>query len=266
MRRLSDVQARHDPRGIELDQVGICDLRQPISVLELSGEWQPTVAKVSMSVNLPSKFKGTHMSRFVEVLGRHREVTAWSIPEILRDVQATLKATVATVEFHFPYFISRQAPVSGASAMMDYQCVLCGVAEGDEITTVIGADVPVTSVCPCSKEISERGAHNQRGVMCMRVRPFPSVHPADVVWIEELVTIAEGSGSCPVYPLLKRPDERYVTMYAYDHPVFVEDMVREAAVQLKADERVQWFRVRATNAESIHHHSAFASVEWDRDA
>jgi GTP cyclohydrolase I len=260
---LKDVQARRDVRGIALDQVGISDLRCPISVLQPDGKWQRTVATACMSVDLPKRFKGTHMSRFVEVLETYRdEITGWKLHDILRDIQATLTARTARIDLRFPYFIERAAPVTGAKALMDYACSFAGTIEASCISLTLGVEVPVTSVCPCSKEISDYGAHNQRGTVSIKARPVDWAVDADrIVWLEDLIEVAEGSASCPVYPLLKRPDERYVTMKAYESPVFVEDIVRNAAVRLRDDPRIAWFAVSAKNAESIHHHDAFASVE-----
>jgi GTP cyclohydrolase I len=256
-----DVQNRPDHRGIALDQVGVRDIRCPIVVLDRTAERQQTVATISMAVSLPHHFKGTHMSRFVEVLNEHRgEITIRTIPALLDDLKRRLNAERARVEVRFPYFLERTAPVSGATALMDYQCVFTGEANGAESDFVLAVEVPVTSLCPCSKEISEYGAHNQRGHVSIEVRS------SALIWIEELIEVAESAASAPVYPLLKRVDERYVTMLAYDNPVFVEDMVRNAAVALERDQRIRWFRVQAVNQESIHNHSAFAQIEWARGA
>jgi GTP cyclohydrolase I len=220
-----------------------------------------------MSVGLPEEFKGTHMSRFIEVLNTHRgEMTMRTLPLLLSDLRRRLQAKAARVEVIFPYFIERSAPVSGATALMDYECSFIGHSVDGADDFVLGVKVPVTSLCPCSKEISDYGAHNQRGYITIQTR---SVRQSDgstaFVWIEDIVSIAERSASAPVYPLLKRPDERHVTMQAYDKPVFVEDMVREVALSLQSDTRIAWFHVRAVNQESIHNHSAFAQFEWHRD-
>ncbi len=261
-----DVQGRSDHRGIPLDQVGVRDIRCPIVVLDRAAERQQTVATLTMSVSLPHHFKGTHMSRFVEVLNEHRgEVTMRTIPDILADLKRRLDAERARVEVRFPYFLERCAPASGARALMDYQCAFVGDANGGGTEFVLAVEVPVTSLCPCSKEISEYGAHNQRGHIAIEVRSIQDHDGSpQLIWIEELVEIAERSASAPVYPLLKRVDERHVTMQAYDNPVFVEDMVRNAAVILQQDVRVAWFRVQAVNQESIHNHNAFACIEWGR--
>ena len=217
-----------------------------------------------MSVSLPREQKGTHMSRFVEVLNDHHgEVTMRTLPTILADLRARLDAASARLEVEFPYFLERAAPVSGATALMDYCCAFIGELREERDDFVLRVTVPVTSLCPCSKAISERGAHNQRGYIEMSVR---SEVGAELVWIEELVAIAEASASAPVYPLLKRPDEAHVTVQAYDNPVFVEDMVRNVARRLQDDPRVRWFEVRAENHESIHNHAAFAQLEWTRES
>jgi GTP cyclohydrolase I len=263
---VADVQSRPDARGIPIDQVGVSDLSYPIVVLDRQNERQHTIARVTMSVSLPHHFKGTHMSRFLEILNEHRgEVTMRTLPAILRELKTRLDAESARVELHFPYFVERAAPVSGARGLMDYACSFVGEANGGADDFILGVRVPVTSLCPCSKEISDYGAHNQRGQVTIEVRSTRSRSgERALIWIEELVELAERSGSAPVYPLLKRADERHVTMQAYDNPVFVEDMVRNAAVHLRVDVRVAWFRVHVANHESIHNHSAFARVEWAR--
>jgi GTP cyclohydrolase I len=261
-----DIQNHRDDRQIPIDKVGVCDLQYPIVVLDRQNQRQLTTAKLSMSVNLPHEFKGTHMSRFIEVVNEHRdEVTMRTLPVILRQLKAKLNAESAHIEVKFPYFLERKAPVSGATALMDYQCRFIGEVNGGDADFVLLACVPVTSLCPCSKAISDYGAHNQRGQITIEVRTrntnegFP-----DLVWIEELIEVAETSASAPVYPLLKRQDERHVTMQAFDNPVFVEDVVRNVALKLQLDERITWFRVHALNQESIHNHNAFAEIEWKR--
>jgi GTP cyclohydrolase I len=263
---MDDVQNHSDERGIPLDQVGVTDLRYPIVVLDRQNEKQHTVARLTMSVDLPHHFKGTHMSRFVEVLNEHRgEVTMKTLPVVLHQLKERLEAETARVEVSFPYFLEREAPASGAKGLMDYECWFHGESNGAKDDFVLGVRVPVTSLCPCSKAISDYGAHNQRGYITIEIRSVPddAGHPT-LVWIEELVQVAEESASAPVYSLLKRDDERHVTMQAYDNPVFVEDMVRNVAATLKGDERVTWFRVHAVNHESIHNHGAFAEIKWER--
>lgn len=263
---LDDVQNHRDERQIPIDQVGVSDLRYPIIVLDRQRHQQHTVASVSMSVSLPDEFKGTHMSRFIEVLNQHRgEITMHTIPHILRALKARLQAECAQIEVRFPYFVERFAPVSRASGLMDYECTFTGEANGYHEDFVLGVRVPVTSLCPCSKAISDYGAHNQRGHVSIETRSLRLDRSEYAfIWIEDLIEIAERSASAPVYPLLKRADERHVTMQAYDNPVFVEDLVRNVALRLQRDERVAWFRVHAINHESSHNHSAFARIEWTR--
>lgn len=267
-KHMEDVQNRKDIRGIPINKVGVSNLRYPIVVLDRAQEKQQTVARIRTSVNLPHNFKGTHMSRFVEVLNEHHEdMTMWTLPKILHKLRKRLDAQSAYVEMTFPYFMERAAPVSGAKALMDYECTFIGETvsvegkssdENDEFT--LRVKVPVTSLCPCSKEISDYGAHNQRGEVTIEVQ----CEHDKMIWIEEVVEIAEQSASAPVYALLKRPDERHVTMQAFDNPVFVEDIVRNVALRLQEDNRVIWFRVHAENYESIHNHNAFAMVEWSK--
>jgi GTP cyclohydrolase I len=263
---MEDVQNHRDERRIAIDRVGVSDLRYPIVVLDRLNKQQHTIATLSMSVNLPHEFKGTHMSRFIEVLNQHRgEVTMRTIPAILTDLRTRLNAESAHLDVRFPYFLERSAPISNATAIMDYECTFRAVANGGKNDFVFGVKVPVTSLCPCSKTISDYGAHNQRGHITVEVRSVKDNHGEYLlVWFEELIEIAERSASAPVYPLLKRADERHVTMQAYDNPVFVEDMVRNAAVVLQRDVRIDWFRVHAVSHESIHNHGAFAEVEWQR--
>jgi GTP cyclohydrolase I len=265
---MEDVQNRNDERQVPIDQVGVCDLRYPITVLDRNHEKQQTIARLTLSVSLPHHFKGTHMSRFIEVLDRHRgEITMRTVPAILADLRKCLDAEKAQIAVEFPYFLEREAPVSGAKSLMEYDCSFQAEINGGHEDFVLSVRVPVTSLCPCSKAISDYGAHNQRGYLTMEVRTEKKVgKEPGFVWIEELVAVAEQSASAPVYPLLKREDERHVTMQAYDNPVFVEDMVRNVAVKLKADPRVVWFRVHAVNHESIHNHGAFARIEWRRSS
>ncbi len=261
-----DMQNEADHRQIPIDKVGVRDLRYPIFVLDRTNERQQTVARISMSVSLPHHFKGTHMSRFVEVLNQHRgEMTMHTMPVLVQTMRERLEAESAQAEVRFSYFLERAAPASGASGLMDYECWFKGqaTAKGDDF--ILGVQVPVTSLCPCSKAISDYGAHNQRGHITMEVRLGRTPDGAlQMVWIEELIEVAERSASAPVYPLLKRSDERHVTMQAYDNPVFVEDMVRAVTAALQSDARITWFRVHAINYESIHNHNAFAEISWAR--
>lgn len=259
-----DVQNRQDDRQIPIDQVGISQLRYPIIVADRQQRKQETIAQLSMSVNLSHYFKGTHLSRFIEVLNEHRrEVSPQTIPVILGDLCRRLGAESAQIEARFPYFLERSAPISKAQALMDYECSFTGELNGKGADFVLGVTVPVTTVCPCSKEISDYGAHNQRGHLTVEVRCRKMESGmTDAIWIEDLIEIAETSASAPLYTLIKRVDERHVTMQAYNNPVFVEDIVRNVALKLKASNHVQWFRVYAVNDESIHNHNAFARIEW----
>lgn len=259
---LADMQSTSDDRGIAIDQVGVCDLIYPIRVLDRENKSQDVAAKITMSVNLPHHFKGTHMSRFLEVLARHQgEITMRTLPEILHELKQRLDAESAQIEVEFTYFIERTAPVSGLKAPMDYRCAFTGESNGKSDDFLLRVCVPISTLCPCSKEISDYGAHNQRGYVTISARTRQATDRTwEIVWIEELIEAAEKSASAPIYPLLKRADERHVTMQAYDNPVFVEDVVRNVADILNNDERITWFQVRAENHESIHNHSAFAIV------
>ena len=262
---MKDVQSTPDTRGIPIDQVGITNLCYPISVMDQDGKLVPTVAHISMSVHLPHHFKGTHMSRFLEVLAKHQgEITTRSLPAILHDLKQRLNAESAHVEVTFPHFIEKAAPVSGAKAKVACDCAFAVSCNGTKDDVTLRVVVPVKTLCPCSKEISDYGAHNQRGHVTIEVKPKMSKKGWAWIWIEELVEVAEKSASAPVYALLKRPDERHVTMQAYDNPVFVEDLVRNVAVLLKKDPRITAFTVQAVNQESIHAHDAFARVIWKR--
>lgn len=260
-----DIQSQNDDRRIPIDKVGVSDLRYPIIVLDRTHEIQHTVASLTLSVSLPHHFKGTHMSRFIEILNEHRgEVTMRTLPEILHSMKNRLEAESAHIEVRFPYFIERSAPATESRAMVDYECVFKGESNGRRDDFILGVQVPVTTLCPCSKAISDYGAHNQRGQVTIEVRSVMVNNNPHIIWIEELIEIAENSASAPVYALLKRTDERHVTMQAYDKPVFVEDVVRNAAIKLQADQRIEWFQVQAVNQESIHNHSAFAELQWNR--
>ena len=223
-----DIQNQPDFRNIPIDKVGIKELKYPVKVRDKSKGFQSTVAKISMFVDLPHQLKGTHMSRFVEMLNQFRQqVSLESLTSILEDMKKTLGAESSHIEIAFPYFISKTAPVSGTAGLMDYSCTILGSSDKEKNRDLIlKVAVPVTSVCPCSKEISEYGAHNQRGQVLVSVR-FKKF-----IWIEDIVNIVEKSASCELYSVLKREDEKYVTERAYDKPMFVEDIVREVASAL----------------------------------
>lgn len=250
-----DVQKTADTRNIPIDKVGVKNIRYPIVVMDKSKARQHTVARVNMYVDLPHHFKGTHMSRFIEVLNLyHGEISIESLDTILREMKQRLEASRAHLELDFPYFIEKAAPVSGARSLMEYQCRMVGIL-GEEQDFVLGVSVPVTSLCPCSREISARGAHNQRSLLSVQIRYQGHV------WIEDLVTWLEECASAPVYALLKREDEKAVTEQAYDNPMFVEDIVRAVTQRLAAVPEITWFQVECENFESIHNHSAYALVE-----
>jgi GTP cyclohydrolase I len=255
---MPDMQQSRDYRRIPISKVGVKDIAYPIVVMDKNRSLQHTVARINMYVDLPHHFKGTHMSRFIEILNRHREQIALErLETILEEMKERLGSESAHLEIQFPYFIDRKAPVSGAASLMEYNCEFIA-SMTDSLDFVLGVKVPVTSLCPCSRELSRFGAHNQRSVMSARVRY------RGFIWIEDLVELLEGCGSSPLYALLKREDEKYVTEHAYENPRFVEDMVREAYSRLSAVENISWFSVEAENFESIHNHSAYASVKMDR--
>lgn len=262
---IEDVQSRADYRMTPINRVGVNDIRYPIRVMDREGSLQHTVANLSMSVDLPHDVKGTHMSRFIEILNEHHdEIGIHTLPNILRTIRERLGAASARIEADFPFFLTQTAPVSKAQAFMDYQCSLLGESGNNTDNYILTVKVPVTSLCPCSKEISDYGAHNQRGYLTIKGRGKMVDNSPQQIFVEDLIDVAEQSASSPVYTLLKRPDERYVTMLAYENPVFVEDMVREVANKLKRDERLAWFSVHAENQESIHNHNAFAQIDWTR--
>jgi GTP cyclohydrolase I len=257
---LADVQSMPDARNIPIDKVGVRGIEYPVTVLDRTEGEQHTVASINMYVNLPRQFKGTHMSRFLEVLNRYRGLmNISSFPDILKSVKRELNAEEAHLEVSFPYFVRKRAPVSGAESLMEYHCTIHGVVDG-EVNMGVKVLVPITTLCPCSKEISETGAHNQRGMVELSVR-FQRF-----LWIEDLVELVESCASCEIYPLLKREDEKWVTERAYDNPMFVEDVVRAVAEKLLADDNITWFAVSFENNESIHSHNAYARIERDKRA
>ena len=258
---IPDVQNTADKRQIAIDKVGIKDIRHPVRVRQRIGGEQHTVANFNMYVDLPHNFKGTHMSRFVEILNNHeREITVQSFKEMLSEMTTRLEARSGHIEMTFPYFITKRAPVSGVESALDYEVSFIGdISHGDPRLT-IRVVVPVTSLCPCSKEISKYGAHNQRSHVTI------SATTRDFVWLEELIDLVEEEASCELYGLLKRPDEKYVTERAYDNPKFVEDMVRDVAARLNLDERISAYTVESENFESIHNHSAYALISREKES
>ena len=293
---LTDVQNSKDGRGIAIDKVGIKNLHYPISVLDKAKSFQHTVADINMYVDLPHYFKGTHMSRFLEVLNEYRgEISIVNFPDILRKIKKVLNAGSASVEIEFPYFIEKTAPVSGKKSLMEYICYYNGtIKDGkaaapkqekaeineikrsaaikgsefnsdpfiadtpcteDESLIIVGVKVPINTLCPCSKEISKYGAHNQRGIVSV------SIEFDKLIWFEDIIADVESCASSPIYSLLKREDERFLTEHAYENPMFVEDVTRCVAGILKKNKNIKWFRVEAENFESIHNHNAYAMIE-----
>jgi len=256
---IPDVHSTVDDRRLAIDRVGIKGIRHPVRIGDKAGGIQHTVALFNMYVHLPHDFKGTHMSRFVEILNSHeREISVESFETILREMVERLEAESGRIEMSFPYFINKAAPVSGVQSLLDYEVTFIGEIDHGRYRFTVKAQVPVTSLCPCSKEISDYGAHNQRShiTVTARTRGF--------VWIEDLVRICEEQASCELFGLLKRPDEKYVTERAYDNPKFVEDIVRDIAMVINADPRIEAYIIESENFESIHNHSAYARIERDR--
>jgi len=255
MPKTRDIQNELDTRNIEIQKVGVKNIKYPILVLDKKNKHQHTVASINMYVDLPHQFKGTHMSRFIEILNEYRgEITIKNFPVILENMKKRLHANSAHLEVEFPYFIEKVAPVSKAKSLMEYKCRYLGTMT-DEKDIVLAVIVPITTLCPCSKEISEKGAHNQRGQVTLSLRL------RDFFWLEDIIEIVESSASSQVFALLKREDEKFVTEKAYNNPMFVEDIVREIALKLEKRDEVSWFSIEAENWESIHNHSAYAYLD-----
>ncbi|NJM13457.1 MAG: GTP cyclohydrolase I FolE2 [Synechococcaceae cyanobacterium SM1_2_3] len=257
---IPDVQNSADTRRLAINKVGIKDIRHPIRVRDRSGGDQHTIAMFNMYVSLPHHFKGTHMSRFVEILNvPGREITVDSFKDMLAEMTDRLEAEAGHIEMNFTYFVDKAAPVSGVRSLMDYEVTFIGEIRDGQPAMNLKVVVPVTSLCPCSKKISRYGAHNQRSHVTVNVRV------RDFIWIEDVIDLVEKEASCELYGLLKRPDEKYVTERAYDNPKFVEDMVRDIAAKLNQDDRVAAYAVESENFESIHNHSAYAMIECDKE-
>lgn len=251
-----DTQNQKDFRNIDIEKVGVKNIKYPIIVLDRARGTQPVNASINMYVNLPRHFRGTHMSRFVEVLNEFEgQISIKTFQTILEKTRQKLHAHSAHMEIEFPYFLEKTAPVSKAKSLMEYRCLFAGENSADQTDFLVGVAVPITTVCPCSREISKYGAHNQRGIVTLKVR-FNKFF-----WIEDLIKIVEESASGEVYSLLKRVDEKYVTEKAYKNPKFVEDVVRSVAVKLNDDDTFIWYSIEAENFESIHNHSAYAYLE-----
>ena len=251
-----DVQSQRDDRRIDIDKVGVKNIHYPIRVLDRANGHQRTIASVNMYVDLPHHYKGTHMSRFIEILSEYRqEISPANLGSILEEMKRRLNAESAHMELSFPYFIEKTAPVSGTPSLMEYKCSFFGSLNGKGKDIMVEVAVPITTVCPCSKEISAFGAHNQRGEVRLSIR-FTKF-----TWLEDIIRLVEDSCSSDVFSLLKRSDEKFVTENAYQNPMFVEDVVREIAHKLDQDPNITWFAVAAENYESIHNHSAYAFIE-----
>ena len=253
---LKDTQSEPDHRKIAIDRVGVKNLRYPIQVRDKAHSVQNTVATLGMFVDLPKEFKGTHMSRFIEVLNAHGNIIhVENISDILHAMQEKFQASTSHLEIEFPYFMVKRAPVTGKESVMDYTARFDAAACHQEILFVLTVKAMVTTLCPCSKAIAAYGAHNQRGEVTVQIRSRKAV------WIEDVIAIIESSASSELYALLKRQDEKAVTEHAYDNPVFVEDLVRNVALKLNAHPDITWYKVEAENHESIHNHNAYACIQ-----
>jgi GTP cyclohydrolase I len=252
---MTDKQSEPDHRRLRIDKVGVRNLRFPVQIRDKAHELQNTVATIGLFVDLPEEFKGTHMSRFVEVLNSHGSVIhVENIPDILKEMQARLHAHAAHLEMRFPFFMTKKAPVSGKEGVMDYEVGFDAALEGGTLDFVLTVKANVTTLCPCSKAISRYGAHNQRGEVTVQIRS------SKIIWIEDLIRWIESCGSSEMYSLLKRVDEKAVTERAYENPVFVEDLVRNVALRLNEHPDIVWYQVEAENQESIHNHNAYACI------
>ncbi|SFT47200.1 GTP cyclohydrolase I [Selenomonas sp. GACV-9] len=258
---MQDVQSREDARGIAIQRVGIKDAHLPFLIKTKDGGFQQVLARIRFTVSLPSEYKGTHMSRFLEILmpWSQKPLAEPEIDKMLAEALEHLDAQSAEVELAFKYFVDKTAPVSGKKSVLDLDCCFTGRKQrGGELEFQLGVEVPFTSLCPCSKEISQYGAHNQRSVARIQLRFQPGV---DCIYIENLAALTEKQGSSPIYPLLKREDEKFVTEAAYENPKFVEDILRDIVLALRGIAGLAWFSVECENYESIHNHSAFAAHE-----
>ncbi len=258
---MKDVQNSADTRGIAIQRVGIRDVHIPLQIKTKEEAYQQVLANISFTISLPMEYKGTHMSRFQEILNKWTSspIAEPEMAEILQEAMERLQAEAADIRIEFKYFVERVAPVSRGRSVLDVDCFFDGHMEkGENLQFTLGVKVPYTSLCPCSKEISEYGAHNQRGIMDVQVRFDDS---KDCILIEDLVLLMEQQASCQIYPLLKREDEKYVTEKAYDNPKFVEDILRDGVLALRKLSGLRWFSLACDNFESIHNHSAYASHE-----
>lgn len=257
---IPDVQNSKDTRKIAINKVGIKDIRHPVEIKDRSENTQHTVAMFNMYVFLPEHFKGTHMSRFVKILNDNdTPISIESFSDLMQEMAVLLEADSGHVEMRFPYFINKTAPVSGVQSLLDYDVTLIGEINKGVVETRIKTVIPVTSLCPCSKSISEYGAHNQRSHVTVDAKT------EGPIWIEDIIELVEEQASCELYGLLKRPDEKFVTERAYDNPKFVEDMVRDIAQKLNENDNIRAYELESENFESIHNHSAYALISHDKD-
>jgi GTP cyclohydrolase I len=255
---LPDTQNIKDTRQIVIDKVGIKDISHPITYVDRDGNRAPTVGNFTMTVTLPEHVKGTHMSRFIQILNEGPcEFTSDNFKKIIDKVRERLESDTAHITLDFPFFRKKKAPSSGVESMMDYQVTLYGMIDNGESEVMMKVVVPVTSLCPCSKSISKYGAHNQRSHITIKAKATKG----ETLYIEDLIDLAERKASCELYAILKRDDEKVVTERAYDNPAFVEDLVRDIAVELNNDDKINYYRLESENFESIHNHSAYALIE-----
>jgi GTP cyclohydrolase I len=261
---MRDVAASADTRGITVQLVGVKEVHLPVRVRRKGAGFDNVLARIDLGVELPHHFRGTHMSRLVDILFRwsQKPISKPDLREMLQEACERLEARSARIDVAFKYFVTKRAPISGSESALDYDCTFEGVLAGDDYAFTLGVVVPVTICCPCSKEISRHGAHNQRAIIRARLRYQPEV----MVWIEDLVSMLERQGSAEIYPLLKREDEKLVTEKAYENPKFVEDVLRDVVGLLRADPRITWFQVSCESLESIHNHSVYAFQEEGREA
>lgn len=255
MKNKVDIQSLEDKRNVAIDRVGVKNVRYPIVVEDRENKIQHTVANIDIFVDLPHHHRGTHMSRFIEVLNRfHKESFIDNLEKFMLDIKTSLDADSSYAIIKFPYFMKKKAPVSNIESIMSYDCYFES-SMNEKFSLIIGAEVPITTLCPCSKEVSDYGAHNQRSIVSVKVKAD------EFIWLEEIIEIVESCASCEIYSLLKRVDEKYVTEKAFDNPRFVEDIVREVTLKLKEDKRIKGFSVESENFESIHNHNAYACVK-----
>ncbi len=255
---MKDIQNENDLRKIAINKVGVTSVKYPITLLDRDSSSQHTICDIDLCVDLPHDFRGAHMSRFIEIIHNYKSsINIDAIPDILENVRNSLNAESAHIKITFPYFMTKSAPISHISSLMPYKVTFIGTKNSNITDIVINVEIPVTTLCPCSKEISNHGAHNQRSFLSISVRT------KEFMWIEELIEIAESCASSQIYPLLKREDEKYVTEHAYNNPRFAEDIVREAVLKLKKNGKITWLKVESLNLESIHPHNTYACVEME---